>query len=207
MSDRPRGRRRRPAPMTDLDDSGAWVSVLRGRRTAARGDAIERLRTHLLQAARFELARRRDLLVHVTPEEVDHLAAQAADDALLAVLGHLDDFRGASRFSTWTGKFALVEAALAARRRAWQGRDVDDQTWPSDPALRDAVRASLTPHEREVFLAVAVNGVPIDVLSERRNTSRGALYDTLRGARRKLRLVLDHTRASEPSFDSMQATS
>jgi RNA polymerase sigma-70 factor (ECF subfamily) len=182
--------------MTGPDDSTAWVSVLRGRRTAARGAAIERLRAHLLRATRFELARRRDQLAALAPAEVDQVATRAADAALLAVLGSLDDFRGASSFSTWTGKFALVEAAIAVRRRAWQGRDIDDQTWPPDPVLRDAVRASLTPHEREVFLAVAVNGVPIDVVCERRNTTRGALYRTLQDARSKLRVFLE--KATQP---------
>ena len=32
-----------------------------------------------------------------------------------------------------------------------------------------------------------LNGVPIDVLAERLNTNRGALYKTLHDARRKLR--------------------
>ena len=177
--------------MTGHDESTPWVSLLRGPRTAARDDAIERLRADLLRATRFELARRRVQLAHLAPAEVDQLATQAADAALLAVLAHLDDYRGMSRFTTWTAKFALVEAAVAARRCAWQGREVDDQTWPPDPLLREAARAALTLHEREVFLAVAVNGVPIDVACERRNTTRGALYRTLQDARSKLRVFLD----------------
>jgi RNA polymerase sigma-70 factor, ECF subfamily len=53
-------------------------------------------------------------------------------------------------------------------------------------ALSDAVRSPLTPHQREVFSALALDGVPIDVLAERRNTTRGALYKTVYDARRKL---------------------
>ena len=56
--------------------------------------------------------------------------------------------------------------------------------------MRDAVRTSLTPHQREVFCALALNGVPIDVLAERMDTTRGALYKTLHDARRKLRGAL-----------------
>jgi RNA polymerase sigma-70 factor (ECF subfamily) len=37
---------------------------------------------------------------------------------------------------------------------------------------------------------VAVNDVPIDVLAERLNTTRGALYKTMHDARHKLRAVL-----------------
>src|SRR5215204_4531949 len=154
-----------------------------------------------LRAARFEL-RRRNVLD-------DDLAMEAADDALMAVLAKLDTFRGASRFTTWAYKFALLEAGVKARRRAWRGREIaiDEERWPEIPdrglsaherleqdellrALRDAVRTELTPHQREVFCALALNGVPIDVLAERLSTTRGALYKTLHDARRKLRVAL-----------------
>ena len=52
-----------------------------------------------------------------------------------------------------------------------------------------AVRTELTPHQRDVFVALALNGVPIDVLAERLDSTRGALYKTLHDARRKLREV------------------
>jgi RNA polymerase sigma-70 factor (ECF subfamily) len=45
----------------------------------------------------------------------------------------------------------------------------------------------LTPHQRRVLVALALNGVPIDVLADRLSTNRGALYKTLHDARRKLR--------------------
>jgi RNA polymerase sigma-70 factor (ECF subfamily) len=65
----------------------------------------------LLRAARFELSRRRGALSYVRGEELDDIATQAADDALIAMLAELDDFRGASRFTTWAYKFALLEEA------------------------------------------------------------------------------------------------
>lgn len=52
------------------------------------------------------------------------------------------------------------------------------------------MRESLTPHQRRVFRALALDGVPIDVLAERMGTTRGALYKTLHDARRKLRARL-----------------
>jgi RNA polymerase sigma-70 factor (ECF subfamily) len=57
-------------------------------------------------------------------------------------------------------------------------------------AIRAAIATALTPHQREVFTALALNGVPIDVLSDRLGTTRGALYKTLHDARRKLRASL-----------------
>lgn len=170
---------------------------------------MARLHTLLLRAAQFELSRRRDQLSNVGAAELEDLAVQAADDALLAILCKLDDFRGASHFTTWAYKFAVLEAGVKGRRRAWQDRELllAPQAWQSicadgpgpQSALEDrealavlceTVRWSLTPHQREIFTALTVNPVPIDVLAERRNTTRGALYKTLHAARRELRAAL-----------------
>ena len=105
-----------------LDGPPDWASVLRGPPTPARDDALARLHPLLLRAARFELARRRDQLSDVGAAELDDLAHQAADDALMAILHKLDEFRGTSRFTTWASKFALLEAGVKGRRRAWQNQ-------------------------------------------------------------------------------------
>ena len=187
------------------DDSREWVRSLRAS-GAAREEAVARLHALLLRGARFEVARRRRTLPHLRGNELDEIALEAADDALMSVLARLDDFRGESRFTTWVYKFALLEAAVKLRRRAWQGREVplEPETWsmfgsdalePDEQAeqsellntLQRALKEVLTPHQRRVLVALALNGVPIDVLAERLNTSRGALYKTLHDARRKLR--------------------
>jgi RNA polymerase sigma-70 factor (ECF subfamily) len=197
-----------PADTEPVDDSQAWLSALR-ERGRARELAIAELHALLLRGARFELHRRRDSLTHVAREELDDLATQAADDALVAILAKLDSFRGASRFTTWAYKFVLFEAGVKARRRAWHGREVrlGDHGWPplADPApslqrtleetellraIRTAADEVLTAHQRRVFSALALNEVPIDVLAERLGTSRGALYKTLHDARRRLRSAL-----------------
>jgi len=191
------------------DDSRAWLRSLRAS-GAVREDAVARLHALLLRAARFEVARRRPTLPHLRGNELDEIALEAADDALMSVLARLDDFRGDSRFTTWVYKFALLEAAVKLRRRAWQGREIplEPETWslfgsdalePDEQAeqselllaLQRAINDVLTPHQRRVLVALALNGVPIDVLAERLQTTRGALYKTLHDARRKLRRHLD----------------
>ena len=186
-------------------DSRAWLEALRAT-GAERDAAVGRLHELLLRAARFEVARRRAALSHVRGEELDDLALQAADDALVAVLAKLDDYRGASRFTTWVYKFALLEAGVRLRRRAWQEREIvlEPDAWPrmadagESPqgqaetgelihALKRSIASCLTAHQREVLVALALNGVPIDVFAERLGTTRGALYKTLHDARRKLR--------------------
>jgi RNA polymerase sigma-70 factor (ECF subfamily) len=173
-------------------------------------DAVEALHALLLRAARFEVSRRRASLSHVRGEDLEDLGMQAADDALVAVLGKLHEFRGASRFTTWAYKFALLEAGVRLRRRAWQEREVvlDSDSWehldstggtaPDTDAessellrsLTTSIGEDLTAHQRRVLVALAIDGVPIDVLAERLGTTRGALYKTLHDARRKLRASL-----------------
>jgi RNA polymerase sigma-70 factor (ECF subfamily) len=167
-----------------------------------RDEAMAELHALMLRAARFELHRRRSLPYG----DAEDLALQAANDAMVALLGKLDTFRGESRFTTWAYKFALLEAGVKARRHAWRDREVPlDDIAPPDAspsphqrledaellrAVREAMHTALTPHQRQVFTALALNGVPIDVLAERLGSNRGALYKTLHDARRKLRATI-----------------
>ena len=117
----------RPAAPTATADADAAIARLHRRLHATgaeRDQALGELRELLLKAARFEVRRRASALPHLRGGDVEDLAQQSADDALLAILGKLDDFRGDSRFTTWAYKFALLEAAVKLRRRAWQGREV-----------------------------------------------------------------------------------
>jgi RNA polymerase sigma-70 factor (ECF subfamily) len=207
-----------PAATAVLDDeSREWLRALRDD-GVERDEAIARLHALLLRAARFEVARRRPMLPHLRGDDLDDIANQAADDALVSVLRRLDAFRGASRFTTWVYKFALYEAAVKLRKRSWHGREVplEPETWSLfssaglEPdteleqsellsTLQNAIAEVLTPHQRSVLVALALNGVPIDVLAERLQTTRGALYKTLHDARRKLR---SHLTESGLSLDT-----
>jgi RNA polymerase sigma-70 factor, ECF subfamily len=198
------------ATVQQLDrESRDWLRSLRAE-GRERDDAVARLHALLLRAARFEVARRRPTLPHLRGDDLDDVANQAADDALVSVLARLDSFRGASRFTTWAYKFALLEAAVKLRRRAWQGRELplEPESWslfsstglmPEEEAqqsellngIQRGIESELTPHQRRVLVALALNGVPVDVLAERLDTTRGALYKTLHDARRRLRGYLD----------------
>ena len=209
----------KPALPPDLDqESREWLHDLRAG-GGVREAAVARLHALLLKGARFEVSRRRTTHPHVRGDDFDDLAQQAADDALVSVLRRLDDFRGASRFTTWAYKFALLEAAVKLRKRAWQGREIplEDDAWGSfsaegmEPAalaeqgelvatLKEAIDSILTEHQRRVLVALAIDDVPIDVLADRLDTTRGALYKTLHDARRKLRA---HLEASGLAPDAM----
>jgi RNA polymerase sigma-70 factor, ECF subfamily len=169
--------------------------------------ALARLRDLLLRAARHQVWRLRDLLPGAGAGELEDLAQQAADDALMAVLRKLTTFEGRSRFTTWAYKFGVLHAGVAVRRQAWRHREVplpdtltlvDTSPTPAAiseatqlaEALTSAIADELTPHQRRVVLALLVEGVPIDVLADRLGSTRNALYKTLHDARRRLRTAL-----------------
>lgn len=193
----------------DLDrESTEWV-----RHLTATGDdhraAVARLHALLLGVARGQAVRRRPTLPDRGSDEVDDLCVQAANDALVAVLGKIDTYRGNARFTTWACKFVILEISSALRRHAWRHRKVelDDSVWDRLPdgappplqriqnaevlaILGRAVRDHLTERQRLIFQGVTMDDVPIDVLAERLGSTRGAIYKTLHDARGKLRRAL-----------------
>ena len=219
-----------PRPTASVSQTGhdaesvAWLQRLRAE-GPERDRALSDLRELLLRAAHFEVNRRRGTTPHVGGSDYEDLAQQSADDALVAILAKLDTFRGASRFTTWAYKFALLEAGVKLRRRAWQEREIpleperwtliaDQRATPDQDietaqllrAIRDAIDQELTPHQREILVAITINVVPIDVLAERLNTTRGALYKTLHDGRRKLRTHLSKQGFEIGSFSESETT-
>ena len=189
-------------------ESKRWIHRLSAG-SPDREAAIRELRILLVKAARFEIQRRIASSPHLRGGDYDDLAEQSANDALVAILAKLREFRGASRFTTWAYKFALLEAAVKIRRRAWQGREVpleaeswasiaDHESKPQQDVetsellafLRSTIESELSPHQREVLVAITMGGVPIDVLAQRLGTTRGAVYKSIHDARRKLRAAL-----------------
>jgi RNA polymerase sigma-70 factor (ECF subfamily) len=163
----------------------------------------------LLRAARGEVSRRSGPL-RVSGAELDDIAHQAAADAMLAILGKLATFRGESKFTTWAYKFVMFEVSTKIGRHFWQrpGVAMDAEDWDRLPAvvgfgpaeqaqwrelleaLRHAVDQELTERQRRIFVAIVLNGIPLDALVIEMNTNRNAIYKTLYDARGKLRAAL-----------------
>ena len=192
--------------VTPTTSEETWPADLTGDDQAGQL-AQRRLHDVLLRASRHQIWRLRDLLPGAGAGELEDLAQQAADDALVAVLHQLPSFEGRSRFTTWAYKFGVYHAGVAVRRQAWRNREVpvpdtvplvDTSPTPADlseaaqlaSAVRAAIESALTPHQRRVVLALLVEEVPIDVLADRLGTTRNALYKTLHDARRRLRTAL-----------------
>lgn len=186
-------------------ESREWLTRLSAD-GAVRDRALQSLYVLLLRMAYARLLPRWE---RVPPDAVDEIAVEAADEALVRVLAHLDDFRGASRFSTWACQFAITEVSVSLRRYRRQRREL-----PMEPEalvflagarstverqfetgeliehIFDAVKDALTPHQRLVVLALAVDGVSPQALAASQKTNTGAVYKSLHDARRKLRARL-----------------
>jgi RNA polymerase sigma-70 factor, ECF subfamily len=189
-------------------ESARWLQAL-AERGAAREAALARLHDLLLPIARREVARRAPRLA-ITGPELDDLAYQAAADALLAITAKVGQFRGESRFTTWAYKFVIFEVSAKIGRHFWRHPAVPlgAEQWERLPArfgfdpaheaewrdlaaaVRRAVDTELTPRQREVFVAIVVNGIPLDTLVLSLGSSRNAIYKMMFDARRKLRAAL-----------------
>jgi RNA polymerase sigma-70 factor (ECF subfamily) len=199
-------------------ESRAWVDGLRAT-GPEQARTLERLHDLLLRAAHAEARRRSHLYPEIGGPELDDLCSQAAGDAVLAVTAKVAGYRGASRFTTWAYAFAIYEISVKLRRHAWRRGRIptadDDATWDrlvAQPAsaqtrtesaellrdLRLAIAEELTPRQRQVFVAVALNDVEIDVVAGQLDSTRGAVYKVLHDARRKLRLRLEREEHLEP---------
>lgn len=174
-----------------------------------RETALARLHGMLVRIAQAEV-RRRGPRLRISGPELEDLAYQAAADALMAITGKLGRFRGESRFTTWAYKFVIFEVSAKVGRHFWRHPNVplDAGDWDRLPdrfgfepareaewrdllaALRRAVDAELTPRQREVFVAVVLNDVPLDALAVKLGSTRNALYKMMFDARRKLRAAL-----------------
>jgi RNA polymerase sigma-70 factor (ECF subfamily) len=193
-------------PAASDDSSAEWLSALTGK-GAAREASLARLHGLLVRVAVREL-RRREAGAGFAGRELDDLAHQAADDAMLAILGKLDSFRGESRFTTWAYRFVVLEVSSKLGRHYWRRHPavhLEAEDWDrlpdrlgADPgelaghaelvkAVRQAVDETLTGHQRLLFVAVVLNEVPLDALAARLGTNRNAIYKAIFDARRKIR--------------------
>ncbi|MFC6704536.1 sigma-70 family RNA polymerase sigma factor [Flexivirga alba] len=196
-----------PSAPADAETT-AWLAQLRAS-GPQHETALSRLHELLLRVA-FAEVNRRGPSTGIAGPELDDLAHQAASDAMLAILAKLDSFRGESRFTTWAYRFVVLEVSGKLGRHYWRKphAQLDVEEWERLPgrlgagpehlaeqrelidAVRQAVDETLTGHQRGLFVAIVLNGVPLDALVAQTGSSRGAIYKTIADARRKIRLFL-----------------
>lgn len=173
--------------------------------------AIVDLRILLLRAAFYTFNRNLGDLANFSQEEIQQMAEDCAQEALLSILKSISNFRGESKFTTWAYKFAINISLTMARRERWKGVSLDSL---ADQALEDGwffaympkstpditvikreiretmaevIHNELTDKQRRVLKLIVFDEVPMDVVVQHLNTNRNAVYKLLHDARRKLK--------------------
>jgi RNA polymerase sigma-70 factor (ECF subfamily) len=194
----------------ELDaESVEWLRRLSVRDGVRRQEAERELHVRLLRIALAEVSRRSSSTPVTGPELAD-VAHQAADDAMLAILAKLAEFRGESRFITWAYRFVILEVSSKLGRHYWRNPPValDAGQWERLPdrlgidpeqhaeaagilaEVRRVVENELTAHQRRIFVAIVVDGIPLDALAAELGLRRNAIYKVIFDARRKIRRAL-----------------
>jgi RNA polymerase sigma-70 factor (ECF subfamily) len=196
-----------------------WLSELTSHDPQLQARAIEDLRQRLQRGIFYYLSRERSDLSGLSSNELTQMAQDMAQDATLRVMENLHTFRGDSLFTTWATRIAVRVAISDLRRARYKDYSLDEMTADGDllPAastdgvvgdrppsperaaersevlgkIAETMRASLTDRQYDALIAVAVNGVALEVVAERMDTNRNALYKLLHDARRKLRGALE----------------
>ena len=176
--------------------------------------AIADLRNLLLRAALYFFSRNLNDFGGLDRDEILQRAEDCAQDALIALMNHLADFRGDSKFTTWAYKFAINIALMAARRERWKDISLDelassaendfleskvkvksDSVTPEQSAMqeevrliiRDVIERDLTEKQRRILFMMVFNDVPMDEVVQHFGVNRNAIYKMLHDARRKLK--------------------
>jgi RNA polymerase sigma-70 factor (ECF subfamily) len=194
----------------ELDaESADWLRRLSDGDGVLRQEAERELHARLLRIALAEVNRRSGS-TPVTGQELTDVAHQAAGDAMLAILAKLARFRGESRFTTWAYRFVILEVSSKLGRHYWRNAPgaLDAEQWERlpdrlgiDPAqqaesagilaeVRRVIDDELTAHQRRIFTAIVVDGIPLDALAAKLGLQRNAIYKVIFDARRKIRTAL-----------------
>jgi RNA polymerase sigma-70 factor, ECF subfamily len=202
--------------MTSERTNEEWLDELRGE-PAAQQVALTDLRQRLQRSVYYYLSQERSDLRGLSQTELQDMAEDLAQDAVLRVMDNLAAFRGESRFTTWANKIAVRLAISDLRRARYKDFSLDELTSvgeflpaeaslvgeappnPETAAEREDVRAkieqtfraALSERQYQALVAVALRGVPMDVVAEQMGTNRNALYKLIHDARRKLRDALE----------------
>jgi RNA polymerase sigma-70 factor (ECF subfamily) len=195
----------------------AWLADLRGA-PEVQTQAIEDLQQRLQRGIFYYLSRERSDLSDLSNHELTQMSEDLAQDATLRVIENLDSFRGDSLFTTWATRIATRVAISELRRARYKDFSLDSMTANGDflslttnpvastaplgperaaeqtemlGRIQHALDEVLTERQQQALIAVAVRGVPLEVVAEQMNTNRNALYKLLHDARRKLKTHLE----------------
>lgn len=200
-----------------------WLEALR-QPGEEQAKALEELRDYLLRVALVYLRDRRPELSGLASSELREMAKDFVQEALLSIQDNLDSFRGDSKFTTWTYRFVINQAAGELRRRHYGTLSLDrlaeeetaalmavaEATAGLDPDLaaerRDLmvqllqiIQSELNERQRLAIVGVHFQGRSMQEVADQLETSTNTLYKILYDARKKIkaRLLASHLGAGD----------
>ncbi|NIM92360.1 MAG: sigma-70 family RNA polymerase sigma factor [Anaerolineales bacterium] len=189
-----------------------WIEILKSP-GHKQSDVIRELQAYLYKAVYLYVVYRRSDLTHLSIIELEQLADDCSQEAIIRILNKLDTFKGRSRFTTWASKIAMNTTSGILRRRYW--KDLSFQTEDENgeetsiikflenvksetpeqsyekieiyQILRNVIQKELTTRQRDVLTDLLIQGIPMDVVAERLGTNRNNVYKIMHDARKKLK--------------------
>jgi RNA polymerase sigma-70 factor (ECF subfamily) len=181
-----------------------------------RAEALADLRDYLLRAVFLYLDRHRQDLIELDRRELEHLAEDFSQEALLQILDKLDTFRGESKFTTWAYRFVINVAAGELRLHRWRTLSVEallgdqevsrsslfvDREAPDPETLAarnrildlivEIINQELTERQRFALVNVHFQGVPVVEVARRLETTPNNVYKLVHDARIKIKRGLE----------------
>ena len=202
--------------MSNTRTNKEWLHDLRASGETQEAATTD-LRNLLLRAVLYSFNRNTGDFGELAHDEILQMAEDCTQDALIAVMNHLSDFRGDSKFTTWVYKFAVNFALMTARRQRWKNISLDELSFSDDGAffewmmqdkspglapdqsamqnevgriIQEVIERDLTEKQRQILIMMVFNEVPMDEVVRHLGTNRNAIYKTLHDARRKLKTGL-----------------
>src|ERR1044071_1998326 len=122
--------------MTRTRTNEEWLHDLR-ESGVEQEHAIADLQNILLRAVLYIFNRNLDNLSALARDDILKLAEDCAQEALIAILNHLSDFRGDSKFTTWAYKFAVNIGLTASRHVRWKDVSLDQLSSDEEGAFSE----------------------------------------------------------------------
>jgi RNA polymerase sigma-70 factor (ECF subfamily) len=196
---------------TKLRSNAEWLADLRP--GEKQSEALADLREYLLRAVFLYLDRHREDLRQLDRRELEQMAEDFAQEALLQIQNKLDTFRGRSKFTTWAYPFVINIAAGELRLHRWHTLSMEtlvteeanvplftflgDQGAP-DPEtaairnqilelIRQTIEQDLTERQRFALVNVHFRGVPIAKVAQQLNSTPNNVYKLIHDARKKIK--------------------
>jgi RNA polymerase sigma-70 factor, ECF subfamily len=198
--------------MQNTRDNKTWLTDLRAE-GAQKEAALDDLHAILLRILPAALSR----WLPSTSSHFESFIEDMAQETLLRVVDRLDSFQGRSKFTTWVYKIGVNIGLGELRLRKWKEVSLDGLEESNHPdempserfasempgpegmlerknvidMVQQVMKEELTPHQHQVMMAVAVQGVPLGVVAERLGSNKNALYKLMHDARLRLKRRLE----------------